>query len=117
MLFQVKLDQPYASFSVSELKVIAFFAVFTAPVLEEIVFRGFFQSTLYRYVPPLVSVVLTSLIFMLFHVSYQEAPTAQLYVLCMGILFGWFRWQTNSVIPGILAHWVNNLLAAYPLFF
>ena len=32
-------------------------------------------------------------------------------VLPLGLLFGWLRWRTGSLVPSIVAHVVNNSFA------
>lgn len=103
---------PYAPLSGDELKIMALFAVFTAPVLEEIVFRGFVQSTLYKSFPPVHAVVVTAAVFGLLHTLYQETPVAQIAVFLMGLLFGYFRLRTGTIFAGMIAHLFNNLMAA-----
>lgn len=114
-LSHLKMQEPYTLLPRKELNFVILFAILKAPLLEELVFRGFLQSTFYRYCSPVWAIFLSSGLFTLFHTTYQASPTAQLYVFCMGLLFGWFRYRTGSVYPGIIAHSINNILAAYSL--
>ena len=35
----------------------------------------------------------------------------------LGALFGWFAYRSGSILPGMLAHFVNNALAALTLWY
>ncbi len=110
-------DQPYAKYTSNELQMIAVFAIITAPVIEELVFRGFVQSTFHKISPPVRTVLFTCLLFVLFHGSYFSNLQALMYVLCLGLLLGYWRERTQSIVPGILGHLFNNTLASIALFF
>jgi len=34
-----------------------------------------------------------------------------LYASLIGIVLGWLRWRTGSIVPGIIAHILNNSLS------
>lgn len=102
---------PYADFSISQIWVLSFFAILTAPLLEELIFRGLVQSTLHRQWGRVGSVLWAGLIFMLFHGSYFQNIKALSHVVVLGLCFGIWRERTRSLIPGMVAHWFNNLLA------
>lgn len=76
-----------------------------APLAEEIVFRGAVQS----FLQPLgggTAVLLQALLFAVQHGS----AAAVAYAFCMGLVFGWMRQRTGSVLPGAALHIINNLL-------
>lgn len=76
-----------------------------APLAEELVFRGVVQS----FLQPLGSggaVMVQALLFAMQHGS----AAAMVYALCMGLVLGWMRQRTGSVLPGIVLHIINNLL-------
>jgi membrane protease YdiL (CAAX protease family) len=103
---------PFTRFSREELKVVSVLAVFTAPFLEEIVFRGFFQPTLYRIVSVPFAIFLTGCFFALFHVMYYGQWMALVYVAMLGMILGVFRYTSRSTIPCIIAHLLNNLIVS-----
>ncbi len=78
----------------------------SAPILEEVIFRGFLWSVLERAFHPVVALIGTSLLFMLYHQDPVHvvglAPTA--------FFLGWLRWVSGSIWPSILAHFINNAL-------
>jgi len=103
---------PYADFSSAELLVLTLFAVFMAPVLEELIFRGLVQSTFHKLCSSYHAVWLTSLVFLLLHGSYFGDLKALTHVLVLGLCFGIWRERTQSLLPGMVAHWFNNGLAS-----
>lgn len=80
-------------------------AVFPA-LLEEMVFRGYIQTALRPYGEGL-AVVMSALIFGLFHGNILQVPFAFL----MGLVFGWVMVQTGSIWPCVLLHFGNNLMS------
>ncbi len=110
--FHLPHQEPYEAFPKNQIWLISILAIIIAPFLEEIIFRGFLQSTLYRYMSPVFSILFTALIFMLFHTTYYGHRLALTYVGLMGLILGVFRKKTNSVIPGMVGHLLNNILAA-----
>lgn len=105
-------QQPYQQFSVPQMRTIATLAILIAPIMEELVFRGFLQSTLYRYTTPYRAVLATALLFTLFHSLYYGYWAALIYVGLMALILGGFRYATKSTIPGIIGHFINNAIAA-----
>lgn len=79
-----------------------------APFVEEAIFRGFLWRALEGALPPWGIWLATSALFALYHVD----PIHVMAVFFTGLFLGWLRWASGSVIPGMLAHLVNNGLAA-----
>jgi len=78
-----------------------------APVIEELVFRGLFFGWLAGRWGGGVAAGVSSLVFAAAHLE----PTHILLVLPLGLLFGWLRWRTGSLLPSMVAHIVNNSFA------
>jgi hypothetical protein len=76
-----------------------------APVFEEVVFRGLFFATLRRRFGFIVSALLSASVFAIAH-GYGLMGFAS--VLWSGILWAWAYERSGSVLPGILAHMLNN---------
>jgi membrane protease YdiL (CAAX protease family) len=108
---------PFRGYNQADLIVLLLFAVLMAPVLEELIFRGFVQSTFHKISPPIRSVIFTSLVFLMMHASYFENVRALAQVLVLGLCFGIWRERTQSLIPGMVAHLLNNILASVLLYF
>ncbi len=82
--------------------------VLGAPLFEELLFRGFLFHQLQRTLPAWVVWLLTSFFFAAFHLD----PAHALPVLFTGLFLGALRWASGSIYPSILAHFLNNGLAA-----
>lgn len=79
--------------------------VIIAPILEELVFRGFVMQPLRRYGDGFALIV-SSLAFALLHINLLKLPYAFLCGLCLG----YFVLRTGSLIAGMALHFANNLL-------
>lgn len=79
-----------------------------APLSEEIVFRGAVLRSLLRWKEnPWVGIVISALLFALIHMNPAQMPHAFL----IGLLLGWMYYRTDSIVPGVMYHWVNNTVA------
>ncbi len=78
-----------------------------APLVEELVFRGLLYGWLAGRWGHLVAFLVSSLAFAAAH--YE--PAHILLVAPLGLWFGWLRWRTNSLVPSIVAHVINNGVA------
>jgi hypothetical protein len=86
--------------------------VVLAPLFEELIFRGILFTTLRKKFSFPTSMVGSGLVFALAH---GYGVIAFLSVLWSGFLWAWAYERTGSVIPGMLAHAVNNGLVVYSL--
>ncbi|HET9475949.1 MAG TPA: CPBP family intramembrane glutamic endopeptidase, partial [Dehalococcoidia bacterium] len=90
--------------------VLFFISVFVAPPVEEIFFRGFIFGGLRGRWGPLLAAVASGALFGLAHVGNPGT----LYLLppigAVGMLFAFGYVYTGSIIPGIAAHFLFNLL-------
>lgn len=105
-------ESPYSNVSVQRLQIISLFAIFFAPIVEEVFFRGFMQPAMCKHIGPIGGIVITSLIFGLSHTQYFGSYIALISVIFIGGALGTARHITGSVMPGIFAHLINNLIAA-----
>lgn len=78
-----------------------------APIVEELVFRGFLFEAVERAATPVVAWLATSLMF----AGYHADPVHVVAVLFTGLFLGGLRLSSGSVWPGVAAHAVNNTLA------
>jgi membrane protease YdiL (CAAX protease family) len=82
-----------------------------SPLTEEAAFRGYGQALLERWFRPVVAVVLSSLLFALYHGPTQGfAPSKILFYLTVGAVFGTIALLTGSVLPAIPVHIAGDLL-------
>ncbi len=84
-----------------------------APFVEELVFRGLFYGWIAGRWGTTAAWIASSLAFAAAH--YE--PAHILLVLPLGFLFGWLRRRTDSLLPSLVSHIVNNgfavIAAAY----
>ena len=79
-----------------------------APLSEELVFRGAILRELLKWKEnPWIGIIISAMLFSLVHMNPVQMPHAFL----VGILLGWLYYRTNSIIPGVTWHWVNNTIA------
>ena len=81
-------------------------------ICEEIFFRGFLFGGLRSQLKAVPTVILTAIAFGLFHVILAggAAPERVLPSTCMGLLLGWVRWRSDSLLPSMLLHVTHNSL-------
>ena len=86
-----------------------YFAVgLLAPISEELVFRGAILRALLQWTPRhWTAIAISALLFALIHANPAQMPHAFL----VGLLLGWLYYRTDSIVPGIVYHWVNNSIA------
>ncbi len=82
----------------------------TPAIIEELCFRGFLFSALSKVLSPTRVIVITSLIFGLFHVLTGNALLIERFVpsTLLGLILGWVAYRSGSVIPGMLMHLTHN---------
>jgi hypothetical protein len=79
-----------------------------APLAEELVFRGAILRELLRWSSrPWVAIAISALFFAAAHMNPAQIPHAFL----IGMLLGWMYYRTDSIIPGVAYHWINNSVA------
>jgi len=85
----------------------AFFKVaVVAPVVEELIFRGLILHGLRRNYNAFTAVVISALLFALFHLNPWQFPAT----FVLGLLLGWIMIRTRSILLAIIGHAINNLL-------
>jgi membrane protease YdiL (CAAX protease family) len=84
-------------------------AVFMAPFLEEIIFRGYLYYLVEKIKGKKTAVILIAFLFGLLHVEqYWGDWTAITMVAILGVLLTLQRMWTRSSIPGVITHYVYN---------
>ena len=79
-------------------------AVMFPALPEELTFRGVIQQGFEKRYSPPVAIALTSFIFALFHLDLLQA----LSVLAIATFWGWVVWRSQSVLPSLIAHALQN---------
>lgn len=102
---------PYSGFTEERLRWLSILSIFFAPIVEEIFFRGFMQPAISKLLGSFFGIILTAIIFGVSHTQYLEYNAAIFSVTAIGLILGVARYKTGSVMPGIFAHFFNNLLA------
>jgi membrane protease YdiL (CAAX protease family) len=75
-----------------------------APLVEELVFRGLIYGWVAGRWGGLAGLIISSIAFAAAHFE----PAHVVLVLPLGLLFGWMRWRTDSLLPSLVAHILNN---------
>lgn len=89
-------------------KLISFFAlVVIPPIVEEILFRGFMFPAFSGKVGILFGALFSSLLFGFAHLQANVG----VYTVVLGLLLCFMYKKTNSIIPGMLLHMLNNYVA------
>jgi len=92
-----------------------FISLFLAPVGEETLFRGLLEGYLLEKNNRGIAVILPAVLFSLMHIlPYYRTSLAYLVLLLvnsfiLGVIAGYFRMKSNSLIPAFLTHVVFNL--------
>ena len=109
------LHPPALSWSLAEFCLVQ---VLVVALPEELFFRGFLLGLLEKRFPPKhrflgggigLALVLSSLAFALIHIPKDGDPRV-LATFAPGLLFGWMRSSTNSILAPTLAHGASNIL-------
>jgi membrane protease YdiL (CAAX protease family) len=83
-----------------------------APLAEEMVFRGGVLRVLLQLFHQKWhwgAIALSALVFAFMHGNVAQG----LHAFAIGLLLGWMYYRTDSIIPGVILHWVNNTVAYF----
>lgn len=83
-------------------------ALFVGPIMEEIVFRGYLQSSLAKKTPLWAAILITSIVFTIGHNPMILWPMYFMY----SVTWGWILARTGSLKMAILIHVLSNLFYA-----
>jgi membrane protease YdiL (CAAX protease family) len=92
------LDAPYPL-----LYAIISIGVFPA-IFEELAFRGILYNELVKLTSVNATIIVTAILFTVLHFSFISF----LWILPLGLLFGYIRSRYNSIVYGMLGHFVYN---------
>jgi membrane protease YdiL (CAAX protease family) len=83
-------------------------ALLVGPIMEELVFRGYLQSSLAKKIPAWAAILITSIVFTIGHSPMILWPMYFLY----SVTWGWILLRTGSLKMAILIHILSNLFYA-----
>ena len=75
-----------------------------APVVEEVFFRGLILKGYLKHYSVKKSLIVSALLFGIAHFNPWQFVTA----IIIGIAIGWFYERTDSIVPSVYAHALNN---------
>ncbi len=81
------------------------YTVLIAPVCEETIFRGLVLTIFDGKLPKWLGILISALVFALIHLP---SPIAFIYTLTLGVVLGFVRYRTKSLVPCVLAHIIFN---------
>ncbi len=88
-----------------------FSVMFIAPLIEEIIYRGYLYSILDKLKGKLFALIFVSLLFGLMHIEQVWGSWFGLAVIfLMGFLVTLLRFWSGSILPGVIAHYAYNIL-------
>lgn len=81
--------------------------IFTAPLSEELVFRGVILRKAEQIMPFFIANILQSFLFALVHMNLVMF----IYTFPIGLLYGYITIRYNSILPVVYLHILNNTIA------
>ncbi len=110
-------NEKYISFFVSDSIWIfllhSIIAIAIAPIIEEIIYRGFFYSPLRRRFGIFPGIIISSLIFTIWHFGVDIKGIINIFLV--GVLLAYIYEKTMSLLPCIIAHGIINLSWIMPI--
>lgn len=97
---------------------IALIAAFSAPLVEEIVYRGVLFGALRKSFDEIATITIVSLMFLAVHIPQYWGGWAGLTLLAiLSVTLTIIRARTKSVLPGIVMHFIFNGIQAVGIIF
>ena len=111
--FPASSESPLEKLLTTTASIIVFviFGIAVAPLMEEIIFRGFLYTGLADVFSPGVAVPVTAVLFAALHVSQLRGNwPAVLLILAVGYVLTLVRQRTGSLIPSVIMHTAYNTM-------
>jgi membrane protease YdiL (CAAX protease family) len=90
-----------------------FSLVVVAPIAEELLCRGVAYRAAIGLASPRVAIVVTAIVFAFLH-GFGGGYLLELpHRFAAGLVFGWLRWRSGSLLPAMLAHAAHNAAAGW----
>ena len=95
---------------------VAFLATFTAPIVEEVIYRGIIYSAFQRTFGTWAAVFLVTLLFSIIHVPQYFPDFVTISIICLlSLVLTLVRVYTKNLLPCIVLHFVINGIQALGL--
>lgn len=93
----------------SAVYIVAFLATFTAPIVEEVVYRGIIYSAFYKSFGVVTAVIVAATLFAGVHfLQYSGDVTAIIMICLLSLVLTLIRARTKNLLPCIVLHTVFN---------
>lgn len=112
---QVKSVQEYPILFSANL----FAIIFIVPMIEELLFRGFLQESLLKRFSAAQSILITALLFSIFHFSFSQGMNNVLILsslFMLACLLGYLKERQSSLLPCIALHATFNGISLVQIF-
>ena len=97
---------------------VAALAVFTAPFVEELVYRGILYSPIQRSVGTPLAVVIVTFLFAVVHVpQYLGSPSTIVLLTLLSLILTLIRAKTGNLLPCVILHTLFNGIQSVLLIF
>lgn len=110
-----KLDEIFQQLidgaSPRQLVVLALIIVLLGPMLEEVFFRGAIFRPMLRVHSPPIAIAVTAFLFAISH----STPQVILPIAILGLVLGFVRWVSGSLVPGMMIHIAFNAISFFGL--
>lgn len=108
------VDVPTSDFSIREPSTLAvilqfLYIMILAPLIEEMIYRGFILKTISPY-SKTAAVLVSAISFGLMHGNIPQAASA----FCTGLLYAIIAIKSGSIFPSLIIHSLNNLIVNGP---
>lgn len=109
LLLTSPLEKAPAPFAGHSLPLLAMEMALFPALVEEWLCRGVLWTACSRIVPVKAVLTITSVLFAMLHIPLHGFMGVPFFFI-MGMVIGYLRWRSRSLVPGIFAHLINNLL-------
>lgn len=95
---------------------VAFMATFTAPLVEEVVYRGILYSALQRSVGVSTAIGITTLLFAFVHLpQYYPSVSTMILLTLLSLVLTLVRVKTDNLLPCVILHTIFNAVQSLAL--
>lgn len=89
--------------------IVAFLATFTAPIVEEVIYRGILYSAFQRTFGVFIAVLVVTALFALVHVPQYYPSYSTIILICLlSLILTLIRVKTKNLLPCIVLHTIFN---------